>query len=273
MTAGTFAIAGFWPLAGFFSKDEILWQASRVSFVYWGIGIFTAFLTSFYMFRLWFLTFFGEYRGGHAEELRAGSPPAHGHAGIHESPKLMLVPLVILALLSVCGGWVGSSKFEKFLSPVFQGMDASGVSTAASISALDRKDEATSEILLTAVSLSAAALGLYLAWLLYYRRPRLAQQIANALGGFYSAVAHKYYVDELYAALFVKPLVDGSTHILWHGIDRDVIDAGVDNGADGARHLSDSVRRMQSGNLRSYASWIAAGAAALIAYMVWMGTR
>jgi NADH-quinone oxidoreductase subunit L len=77
----------------------------------------------------------------------------------------------------------------------------------------------------------------------------------------------------LYATLFVKPLVDGSTRILWQGIDQDVIDAAVDNGADGAREISDSVRHMQSGNLRSYAGWIAAGAAGIIAYMVWMGTR
>jgi NADH-quinone oxidoreductase subunit L len=276
MTAGTFAIAGFWPLAGFYSKDDILWQASRVSMVYLGIGIFTAFLTSFYMFRLWFLTFFGEYRGEHSHDSRAGAPAPHGHGGIHDSPKLMLVPLVILAMLSVCGGWVGSARFEKFLSPIFKpgaSVSVSDVSTDTLSSAVERKEEASSEVLLTAVSLGAAALGLYLAWLLYLRRPQLPQQIASGLGGFYNAVVHKYYVDELYATLFVKPLVDGSTRILWRGIDQDVIDAGVDNGADGARHVSDSVRHMQSGNLRSYAGWIAVGAAAVIAYMVWMGAR
>jgi NADH-quinone oxidoreductase subunit L len=80
-------------------------------------------------------------------------------------------------------------------------------------------------------------------------------------------------VDEFYAALFVKPLVEGSSRILWRGIDQDVIDANVDNGASGARQVSDSVRHMQSGNLRSYAGWVAAGAAVVIAYMVWMGTR
>jgi NADH-quinone oxidoreductase subunit L len=276
MTAGTFAIAGFWPFAGFFSKDEILWQASRVSLVYWGIGVFTAFLTSFYMFRLWFLTFFGDYRGGDAQDSRAGAAAPHRHGGIHESPKLMLAPLVILALLSFCGGWVGSSRFEKFLSPVFQARTSVAgleISTDSSTSITERKQEASSEALLTAASLGAAALGLYLAWLLYLRRPQLPQQIADTLGGLYAAVAHKYYVDELYATLFVKPLVDGSTRILWRGIDQDVIDAGVDNGADGARHVSDSVRQMQSGNLRSYAGWIAVGAAAVIAYMVWTGTR
>ena len=101
----------------------------------------------------------------------------------------------------------------------------------------------------------------------------MPQEIAHALGGFYEAVVHKYYVDEIYAAVFVKPLIDGSTRILWHGIDQDVIDATLDNSAEGAREVSDAVRHMQSGNLRSYAGWIAAGAAVVIAYMVWMGTR
>src|SRR5450755_1215787 len=110
MTAATFAIAGIPPFAGFFSKDEILWRAFQASWIYWLIGVFTAFLTSFYMFRLWFMTFFGEYRGdllvAHADEAsadhsRAGAPAPHehehGHGGIHESPKVMLIPLVILA--------------------------------------------------------------------------------------------------------------------------------------------------------------------------------
>jgi NADH-quinone oxidoreductase subunit L len=101
----------------------------------------------------------------------------------------------------------------------------------------------------------------------------LPPKIAVALGSFYQAVVNKYYVDELYAALFVKPVVDGSTRILWHGVDEGLIDTAVNDGADGARHVSDTVRHMQSGNLRSYAGWVAAGAAVVIAYMVWMGVR
>jgi NADH-quinone oxidoreductase subunit L len=131
MTVATFTIAGFPPFASFFSKDEILWRAYSSPYgnwIYWLIGVLTAFLTSFYMFRLWFLTFFGEYRGAaaaHAEHVhlaggsRAGRP-RHGHSAIHESPRIMLVPLVILAVLSVCGGWMGTARFENFLSPVFQ---------------------------------------------------------------------------------------------------------------------------------------------------------
>jgi NADH-quinone oxidoreductase subunit L len=289
MTAGTFAIAGFPPFAGFFSKDAILWRAFSSPYgssVYWAIGVFTAFLTSFYMFRLWFLTFFGEYRGeaaashgddhSHAAtDSRTRMSAPHGHGGIHESPKIMLVPLVILAVLSVCGGWVGMERFDKFLSPTFHA-GATAYSTenvAPATPTSEPKEHGGSEALFTGISVFSAALGLFLAWLLYYRRPQLPQEIATALGGFYEAVVHKYYVDEIYAAVFVKPLIDGSTRVLWQGIDRDVIDATLDNSAEGAREVSDVVRHMQSGNLRSYAGWIAAGAAVLIAYMVWMGTR
>jgi NADH-quinone oxidoreductase subunit L len=188
----------------------------------------------------------------------------------------MLVPLVILAVLSICGGWVGSARFEKFLSPVFQvGMTAATANDAGSAvtNSTKREEQGPSKGLLTSISLGAAALGLYLAFLLYYRHPQLPQQIALALGGFYHTVVHKYYVDEIYAALFVKPLLDGSRRILWQGIDQNLIDAGVDNGAEGAREVSDSLRHMQSGNIRSYAGWVAAGAAVVIGYMVWMGTR
>ena len=292
MTAATFAIAGFPPFAGFFSKDAILWRAYSSpygSWVYWLIGVFTAFLTSFYMFRLWFLTFFGEYRGevtaDHGDEhlhlatgtrTGASAPHEHGHGGIHESPKVMLIPLVILAVLSICGGWVGSERFDKFLSPALHGGVTANSSeeTASTASPVpEKREHGASEGLLTSISILAAITGLFLAWLLYYRRPQLPQEIAQALGGFYQAVLHKYYVDELYAVVFVKPLVDGSTRILWHGVDRDVIDATLDNSAEGAREVSDAMRHMQSGNLRSYAGWIAAGAAVVIAYMIWMGTR
>jgi NADH-quinone oxidoreductase subunit L len=179
-------------------------------------------------------------------------------------------------VLSVTGGWVGSARFDKFLSPVFRSHGAAyGTAdmSAATVAGQERPEQGRSELLFTGVSVGAAILGLYLAWLLYMQRPQLPQQIAKGLGGFYEAVVHKYYVDELYAILFVKPLVDGSTRILWRGMDQNVIDAALDNSADGAREVSDSLRHMQSGNLRSYAGWIAVGAAAIIAYMIWMGTR
>jgi len=266
MTAATFAIAGIPLFAGFFSKDEILARAYEANPAYWFIGVTTAFITSFYMFRLWYMTFFGDYRG--RETAGHGHAPVHGHGDHgdpHESPMVMLIPLMILAVLSVIGGWVGiGGRFEHFLAPVF----GEGSSVVAN-EALTR----STEITLMMISVAAAVLGWYLAYILYLKRPELPQAIADTLGGLYKAVANKYYVDEIYADLFVKPLVDGSTRILWHGVDQGVIDAAINDTADGARHVSDAARHMQSGNVRSYAGWVAIGGAVIIAYMIWMGVR
>jgi NADH-quinone oxidoreductase subunit L len=262
MGIATLAIAGIPPLAGFWSKDEILWKAYQVSPVYWAIGVVTAFITSFYMFRLLYMTFFGDYRGAQADAHGSHGHDPHGHGEPHESPMVMLVPLMILALLSLVGGLVGwGNHFEHFLSPVFGTGEA--VEGASGVT----------EKLLMGVSVLVAFAGWGLARLLYYRRPELPQKIADSLGGLYEAVVHKYYIDELYAALFVKPLVDGSTRILWQGVDRKVIDATVNDSAGGAQHVSDEVRHMQSGNIRSYAGWIAAGSAVVIAFMIWMWTE
>ncbi len=285
MSAGTFAIAGFWPLAGFFSKDAILFQAfisPYGSWIYWAIGLFTAFLTSFYMFRQWFMTFFGEYRGaaegshGH-EDSRTGAsaPHGHGHGGVHESPAVMVVPLAILAILSVVGGWMGSERFDKFLSPVFRpGVTvAAAKEVAPSTLPAEGAKEEPSERFLAIVSVAVAALGFLLAWFLYHQSPELPDQIAAAFGSLYQAVASKYWIDELYAWIFVKPLIAISGIVFWRGIDQGVIDATLDGSAATARELSDNVRHMQSGNVRSYAGWVAIGATAVIAYMVWMGIK
>jgi len=274
MGIATLAIAGIPPLAGFWSKDEILWKAFGASWVYWLIGVITAFITSFYMFRLMYMTFGGEYRGTVAPEAHGhdthGHGQGHGHGEPHESPWVMLGPLVILALLSVVGGYFGGygNRFEHFLAPAFHGATvevAQETSREAGDSMLEH--------LLMGVSISVAGLGWLLAYLLYSRHPQLPARIAAGLGGLYRAVASKYYIDGLYAVLFIKPLIDGSTTILWHGVDQGAIDATVNNSATAARHISDNVRHMQSGNLRSYAGWVAAGAAVVIAYMVWMGVR
>jgi len=267
MLIATLAIAGIPPLAGFWSKDEILWKAfssEHGSWVFWLVGVITAFITSFYMFRLLFMTFFGDYHGAHVDEHGHGSHGHDGHSEPHESPMVMLIPLMILAVLSIVGGLVGiGNHFEHFLSPVFGSGEAADAATEAA--------GRGTEFLLMGISVLAAFLGLALAWTLYVSKPYLPQKIADALGSFYNTVLNKYYVDELYAKIFVKPLVDGSTSILWQGVDRKIIDDSINDAADGARHVSDEVRHMQSGNLRSYAGWIAAGAAVVIAYMIWLG--
>jgi NADH-quinone oxidoreductase subunit L len=269
MATATLAIAGIPPFAGFWSKDEILWKAfssGPAGQVFWLIGLITAFITSFYMFRLLFLTFFGDYRGAQADEhgSDAHGHDSHGHGEPHESPMVMLVPLMILALLSTVGGLVGiGNRFEHFLEPVFgSGMAADAAGEAASRG---------TELLLMGISVLAALSGAALAWIFYISKPELPQKIADNMRGLYTTALNKYYVDEIYNKLFVKPLIDGSTKILWQGVDRGVIDNSVNGAADGARHVSENVRQMQSGNLRSYAGWIAAGSAVVIAYMVWLG--
>jgi NADH-quinone oxidoreductase subunit L len=177
---------------------------------------------------------------------------------------VMLVPLIILAVLSAVGGFVGIHHgFEHFLEPVF-GSEVQKAITEGS---------GNTEWLLMGISVLFAFAGLVLAYVLYVSKPYLPEKIAASLGSLYDAVVNKYYVDEIYAKIFVKPLVDGSTRILWQGVDRKVIDDTVNNAADGARQVSDEVRHMQSGNVRSYAGWIASGAAVVIAYMIWWGMR
>jgi NADH-quinone oxidoreductase subunit L len=268
MLIATLAISGIPPLAGFWSKDEILWKAYQASWVYWLIGAITALITSFYMFRLLFMTFWGDYKGiqidDHGHAHAAPGHEGHGHGEPHESPMVMLVPLIILAVLSAVGGFVGiHNGFEHFLEPVF-GSEFPKTITESS---------GSTEWLLMGISVLFAFTGLVLAYVLYVSRPYLPDKIAASMNGFYELVLNKYYVDEIYAKIFVKPLVDGSTKILWQGVDRKVIDDTVNNAADGARHVSDEVRHMQSGNVRSYAGWIASGAAVVIAYMIWWGMR
>jgi NADH-quinone oxidoreductase subunit L len=265
MLIATAAIAGIPPLAGFWSKDEILWKAFEGNPVYWVIGAITALMTSFYMFRLLFMTFWGDYKGikvddhGHAHATHAHGD--HGQGEPHESPMVMLIPLIILALLSTVGGFVGiHNGFEHFLEPVFGSEFPKAIA-----------ESGNTEWLLMGISVLFSIAGAIIAYVLYVSKPYLPEKIAASLGAFYDAVLNKYYVDEIYAKLFVKPLVDGSTSILWQGVDRKVIDDTVNNAADSARHVSDEVRHMQSGNLRSYAGWIAAGAAVLIGYMLWRG--
>jgi NADH-quinone oxidoreductase subunit L len=290
MLIATCAIAGIPGLSGFFSKDEILWRSYQVSWVYWFVGVVTAFLTSFYMFRLMFMTFSGEYRGeaeaAHGHDEHAGHGRVHG--GIHESPWVMLGPLVILAVLSFVGGWVGipaalggGNHFDKFLSPVFHSASpettadhmVAGEAMSPEKAAEGEEAGHSKELMFTGISVGAGLLGLFLAWLLYSYRPQLPDRIAESIHGLYSAVLNKYWVDEMYAALFVKPLIGVSRVVFWRTMDQGVIDGTLNGGAEAAKELSDNVRHMQSGNLRSYAGWIAIGAAAVIAYMVWVGTR
>jgi NADH-quinone oxidoreductase subunit L len=308
VTIATIAIAGIPPFAGFFSKDEILGAVFHSPYggkVIWAIGVLTAGLTSFYMFRLWFMTFFGELKLGSVdlgEEAHSAHAPAqaahgaasqshghaddesHGHGGVHESPWVMLGPLVILAVLSFVGGWVGvpqfmggNNKIEHFLAPVMEsGSAVAGEAMAEHDATATHANEAaqektSEEWFLAGTSVAAALIGLFFAWLLYYKRPELPDRITAKMHGIYTMVLHKYYIDEGYGAIFVKPLLALSTVVLWRGVDQGVIDGLVNGAGSASQGVGGELRRMQSGNIRSYAAWVAIGAAIILGYMIWLG--
>ncbi|HLZ92783.1 MAG TPA: NADH-quinone oxidoreductase subunit L [Candidatus Acidoferrum sp.] len=260
MLTATLAIAGFPPLAGFFSKDSILlnaYQSDRGGRILYAFGLLTALLTSFYMFRLIFLTFFGK--------PRYDEHKVH----VHESPKSMLVPLVILAVLSIIGGWIAAPAFwgapdyfAKFLEPVFaQGGAGNAEAAEATAHALETP--------LAIVAVVTALLGFAIAFWLYLRRPGKPEQLAKSMRGAYTLLLNKYYVDEIYAALIVKPLLWLSTNVLWQTVDVRGIDGTVNGIAEGMTGVGDGVRHTQSGNTRSYAVWVVIGAIVIIAIIFW----
>ncbi len=259
MLAATLAIAGFPPLAGFFSKDQILGaafeiQGGRPLYV---IGLLTALLTSFYMFRLIFLTFHGKQRYD------------EHHVHVHESPWSMLGPLVVLAVLSVIGGWMaapsfwgGPDHFASFLAPVFS--NANEAESALSEAAAHQL-----ELILAGVAVAAALVGFFTAFWLYLRQPGKPEQFAKSLRGIYTTLYNKYYVDEAYGAVVVKPLLALSTNVLWKVVDVQMIDGTVNGIADGATATGDVTRRTQSGNTRSYAVWVVVGALTVLIIIFW----
>jgi NADH-quinone oxidoreductase subunit L len=253
MTTAVFTISGFPPLAAFFSKDAILYAAfvsGPGGKVLWFVGLFTALLTSLYMFRLWYLTFFGEPRS------------ETGHH--HPTPLSMLVPLVILALLSICGGWIGlhtnTGRFGAYLAPVV-GLPGEETGTA------------TLEWTLSGLAVLAALLGWYVAYLFYSQKRERPAQLAAALPTGYKILANKYYVDEIYGAVIVKPVLVISKYILGWAVDGLLL-GGIAWLLAGIANLGGMIlQRWQSGNLRSYAAWLALGAAALLLFLLWPGSR
>ncbi len=229
MMCAAVAIAGVPPFAGFFSKDAILLAAyHHAPWMYW-LGTLTAGLTAFYVFRAMFLTFFGEYRG-------------HEHP--HESPAVMTLPLAILAVLSLTGGFL--FKVPDFLSSIFPAA------------------EVPEDLSLMLISTGAGLLGIFVAWYMYVARPQTADSLANSMKGLYTLVYNKYFVDEVYDAAVVKPVIDGSRVVLWKGMDAGLIDGTVNGVGEAARGIGGVLRLIQSGNIRSYATWVLLGSVAVI---------
>jgi NADH-quinone oxidoreductase subunit L len=277
--AGTLAIAGVFPLAGFFSKDEILWYAWKDGGPWlWGIGFLAAGLTAFYMMRLVVLTFYGENRA--SEEVRKH---------IHESPATMTVPLVVLAVLSIAGGWVGipefmggGAHFSKFLAPVFGGGHGVEQVAGAAHGAAHAADAAhaggahhdtTLEWILAGASLAWGLLGLLLGWLVYARRTGVAETFRNLAGGIpYKVLHNKYYVDEAYEGAFIRPGYRLSKGFLWKWVDVGLIDGLLVNGSAVAVSILGSVLRLfQNGMVRFYAWSLAIGVTVFVLYLSFAG--
>jgi len=254
-------IAGIPPLAGFFSKDAILAATfeggSGIDKVLFGVGLFTAGLTAFYMFRLVSQTFLGSFRG---------TPEQEHH--VHEAPVSMTAPLVVLAGLSIVGGFVGvpaalggSDRFHAFLAPIFLSLAGAPETGEPGLS------HAT-EWLLMASSVAVAAGGILLAWKWYAREGgRVPERLAAAYPGVYALVAEKFRVDELYDALFVRPFA-ALARFCWKVIDVLVIDGILNAGAFLVELVGDLLRFLQTGNVRNYALSFLLGVVALMLIVI-----
>jgi len=260
---GVLAISGVPPFSGFFSKDEILLAANQAHDVpghewLWAIGVVTAGLTAFYMFRLYYLVFTGESRADH-----------HTRDHVHESGNWILVPLVVLAVLSLLGGLVGlpdaygelagvpqSNSLHYFLQPV-------AASPAHHV-------DASVEFGLAALTTGVGLAGIAFATLFYYWRRDIPAQLAGAIRPLYELVRDKYRIDELYDAVIVRPIVVLSKGLLADGLDQTLIDGvGVNGVARFFRGLADgALKYLQTGFAQSYLFAMLLGGALLIAWLV-----
>jgi NADH-quinone oxidoreductase subunit L len=252
MLIAALAISGIFPLAGFFSKDEILWSAwSRGHSLIWFFGFLTAGLTAFYMFRLIFLTFFGQSRI---------SEEARHH--LHESPSSMTVPLIVLGILSIIGGfiglpaWIGANQFSHFLEP----------SLSLAYSPEHAEFSHSVELGFAGLSILVALFGIFLAYRFYLSRPNTAHEIAARWKRIHRVLLNKYYVDELYDAAIVNPVLKVSTRSLWKQVDVGCIDGAVNGAGQTIQNLASILKGVQNGLIRSYAAWIFMGVVAILLY-------
>ena len=270
ITYAVFVIAGlsaggFPGLSGFFSKDEIIWSAyashSHVGKFVWILALAGAFFTPFYTFRLIFLTFHGKYRGGHHEEHHGGHGSQHGEHHIHESPKVMTIPLILLAVGAVAAGWVGippllggGAHFAEFLKPVVGHPEFHGTHAE--------------EWGVMGLSTTLVMIGLGLSAFLYLRRTDLPEKIAKGFKPIYRLLFNKYYIDELYHYTIVNPTLWIANKVLVAVTDAKMIE-GIVNGVPGLiGKFSQQLRRVQTGLAQHYGIIMAAGAFFIIALVL-----
>jgi len=241
---GSLAIAGVPGLAGFFSKDEILFRTFAGGHtLLWTIGLLTSLLTAIYMFRLVFLAFYGERR--HQSHL-------------HDAPPAMAIALIVLAIGSVVAGYAGlSGRFERFLEPSF-GLHAEEATAGAGL-----------ETTLMAASSIVAVAGIGLAVFLFLKRRAAADRLAEQFAGLHRVLEHKYYVDEIYDAALVQPIHIASREGLWKIVDVRMIDGAVNGVAEAVRGGSEILRRLQTGSVRAYAASLFLGVVMVLGYYLW----
>jgi NADH-quinone oxidoreductase subunit L len=264
MLIGCLAIAGVPLLAGFFSKDEILWSAFKIGgygYLVWGMGFAVAAMTAFYMFRLYHMTFSGAFRGTREQEHH-----------LHESPTSMVLPLQVLAVGSIVAGFLGvpailgqpvgfPNWFEGFLEPVFE--DAHHALAEVFTAAVPGH---AMELGLMAASVAVALAGIYVATSFYQRHPEVPERLAGSLAGLHRVLLSKYYVDELYGRLFVRGLALGGGTTL-HAMDRYVVDGGdgeVRPGL-GVNGVAWATRQVVAGSSNFFDRWFVDGAVNLTA--------
>ncbi len=235
---GTVAIAGIPPFAGFFSKDEILAHAFGYNKFFWFLGVLGSLLTAFYMFRLFYLTFYGKFRG--TEEQ---------HHHLHESPKSMTIPLVVLAILSVVAGFIGIPEvlggnhiLHSFLEPVFVNSNYRMFSHHLSHS---------TELTLMGVTIGAVALTIYLAWINFVKKNTVPRADSTIINPVQKTIYNKYYVDELYAALFMKP-INWLSEKMHRYIEVNIIDRIVNYIGESVKTSSSYIRLIQTGRIGFY---------------------
>ncbi|MDA8241656.1 MAG: NADH-quinone oxidoreductase subunit L [Nitrospiraceae bacterium] len=254
MFIASLSISGIPGFAGFFSKDEILWLAysspNPVGKLVWAIGAFVAFLTAFYSFRLIFLTFHSTFRGTHEQEHH-----------LHESPKSMTIPLMLLCVGAVAAGWVGippvlggGAHFTEFMKPILGHPEGHGTHAE--------------ELVVMGISVAAGFSGIGLAYYMYMMRKDLPVKLAAQFNGAYKVLFNKYYVDELYSFLIIRPTIWVAKNVLIGVTDAKVIEAIV-NGVPGAiGAFSRQLRKAQTGFLHHYATIMAMGLLVILVLML-----
>ena len=257
MFAGTLAISGVPLFSGFFSKDEILYRAfssDHGSPILWAVGLVAAILTAFYMFRLLFLTFYGKSRM---------EPEVEKH--VHESPRVMTIPLIVLAILAVIGGYIGLPRalgggnwFEKFLEPVFPGGHESAGVVHQSYNI---------EYFLIIASILAAGIGILIAYRLYIANPERPKMLAEKFSGVYKLLWNKYYVDEIYNTVFVQPVITVAL-FFWKVSDVMIVDGLANGSARLIGWFSSRFRYVQSGLFRNYALLFVLGVVILLGFVI-----